>query len=115
MEITVNKKDLLDALITNRDEHVLTFQKAIEKYRFKAIEFFTEQLDIISSGGEVERYMRLPLPEEHTDDFDRAIQMVEWHQGTEMILTDQQFEQFVRNRWGWHQTFITNTASYVSS
>lgn len=115
MEITVNKAKLLEVLQENRATHVETFQRAIEKYRVKALEFFEEQIAIIKAGGEPERGMRLPLPEEHTDDFDRAIKMVDWHQGSTMNLTDDQFEQFVENRWGWHRTFIANTTSYVQT
>lgn len=114
MDITVEKTALLDALRTNRTAHVELFQQAIEKYRLKAIAWFEDSILTIKQGGEVQVQLRLPIPEEHTDDFDRAIEMIEWHQGDSIELTEHQFENFVRNRWDWHRTFTSNTASYVS-
>lgn len=115
MDYHVNKDRLIDQLAENRAKHVEAYQLAIEKYRAKAIEFFNEAIDKVKAGGEVERALRLPMPEEHTEDFDRAIEGLSWHQGEFVDLDEFKFEQLVRNRWGWHQTFTSNTTSYLSS
>lgn len=115
MQITVDKTQLLTTLQDNRETHARIFQIAIEKYREQAIEQFTASIDKIKAGGDVDRYMVLPVPEEHTDDFDRAIAMVEWHQGDTMELTEVMFQQYVRNEWAWHKNFLANTASYAGA
>jgi len=53
------------------------------------------------------------MPEEHTADFDRAIEALEWHTGDEIELEEHQFEELVRNQWGWHRAFMANTTSYL--
>lgn len=113
MHFTVKKAELIQTLQANRTIHAAQYQTAIEKYRLRAIEFFNEAIDKIKAGGEPERYLNLPVPEEHTEDFDRAIEALEWHTEPTIELDDHQFDELVRNRWGWHRTFVANTTSYL--
>lgn len=115
MEFTVSKTSLIETLKKNKTEHTDAYQKAIIKYRDKALEWFTQNIEIVRNGGQIEHYLRIPVPEEHTEDFDRAIEGLEWHSGDEINLTESQFEQLVRNKWGWHNTFTANTSSYLAS
>lgn len=111
--ITVNVPDLLVTLTENRDSHRATFDKAMEVFRVKAIEVLDEQIKAIQRGGVPDRYLRLPVPEEHTSDYDRAIEMLRWHQGDSIELTEGEFTQYVQDDWGWRQSFMSNTTSYT--
>lgn len=113
MDIVVKKTELLATLQTNREEHARMYQEAIEKFRERAMAWFNEQVDALKAGKDPERNLPLPRPEEHTDDYDRAIEMMTWDTGEDVKLDDFQFDQFVRNQWGWHRSFITNTTSYL--
>ena len=111
--ITVDKAKLMQTLVENRAKHRDTYFKAIEVYRAKAIEIFEEQLEALKAGKLPERSLRLPLPEEHTADYDRAVEMLHWHEGDTVELTEREFAQYVQDDWGWRQTFTANTTSYV--
>lgn len=114
MLIKVNKAKLLQTLRGNQFDHKAQYDKAIEVYRTKALEHFNACIDKIKDGGEVEHYLRLPVPEEHTEDYSRAISMMDWHVGDYVELEEEQFEAYIRNKWGWHKTFFANTGSYLA-
>jgi rubrerythrin len=111
--ITVKTDDLVATLIANREKHRDTFEKALDAFKAKSIEVLFEQIEAIRKGGLPDRYLRLPVPEEHTADYDRAISMLAWHTEDTIELTETEFTQYVQDDWGWRQSFITNTASYT--
>ena len=65
------------------------------------------------NGRPIDRYFRLPEPEDHTVDFDTALDMLEWEVGETVELDERTFRRLVRNEWAWRETFAANTASYV--
>lgn len=113
METVVVPKDkLLETLTTNRDAHRAAFESALEGYRKRAVELLEEHIERISKG-KVERVLvSLPVPEDHTDDYDRAITSLEWSVFDEVELTIREFDQYVRDNWSWKQEFATTTAMY---
>lgn len=113
LTITVNKADLANTLSANREAHAAAFQIAIEKYRERLIQELNDRLDLVKAGKDIDLYFRLPVPEEHTADFDMAIQMLRWDTGDTIALTEGQFSEYVMNNWGWAKTFAGNTMSYV--
>ena len=112
--ITVVKADLLDTLRSNRDEHRSMFIKAQEKYREAMIEELDRALQEAREGGRIQRAFALPIPEDHTDDFDTAIEMLEWDQGKTVELSQRDFLTYVKNDWGWQASFAATTQSYLA-
>lgn len=113
-EITVGVQQLLETLKENREKHRETFEEAVEKYRLKAIEVFEENIDHIKEGGQVRQGLFLPEPEDHTRDYDQAIQMLEWHETGSIKLSRIEFQQLVQDDWGWKQSWMQNTVSYAA-
>jgi hypothetical protein len=112
--INVVKADLIETLRKNREEHQAIFEKAQEVYRDQMIAELNRALNEAKTGGKIIRSFRLPVPENHTEDFDTAIQMLEWHTETHVELTIREFTQYVENKWGWQQSFAGNTEAYVA-
>jgi len=112
--ITVNKANLIETLILNRDEHRAIFEKATTAYRAKVIEALDRALADAKAGGDLRTYINLPVPEDHTDEFDTAIAMLEWDTADTVELTRGEFQQYVENQWGWRASFAANTMSYSS-
>lgn len=110
--ITVDKAKLIETLKTNRDEHRAIFDKAMEVYADKMIEELERRVREIKAKSKIRRGFSLPEPEDHTADFDTAIQMLEWDTGDEVELSFGEFQQYVQNEWRWQQSFAANTASY---
>jgi len=110
--ITVPKGELIATLRQNRDEHRELFLKAQEVYREQMIAELDRALTEAKNGGRIIRSFRLPIPEDHTDDFDTAIGMLEWDTGDTVKLTQREYMTYVKNEWGWQQSFRANTMSY---
>lgn len=121
MKVSISRDELLAKLRENRTKHVETYEAAMEVYRLRLVTEFEArlaQLDLSDTPeliAAVETYVKLPKPEVHADDYDRAISMVNWHQGDTIELEEHQFAELVMDQWGWHKSFISNTTSYVSS
>ena len=110
--ITVDKEDLLATLRDNRQQHREIFERAQVVYREKVIEELDRALDDAKNGRKIIRHIALPEPEDHTKDFDTAIQMLEWDTAETVTLDRRDFARFVQNRWEWDQTFRQNTVGY---
>lgn len=112
-EITVGKAKLMATLQANREAHAAIFRRAIERYRVLAIATFEDYVAQVKAGKPVPRVLQLPIPEEHTEDYDRAILMLEWETYDEVQLTMVEFAQYVQDKWGWHAAFTANSTSYT--
>jgi hypothetical protein len=111
--IRVKKDDLIATLRGNRDIHRETFLKAQDVYREKVIAAFEERLEAARNGEKILTYINLPEPEDHTDAFNTAINMLEWEIGDEVDLDRRDFQRFVQNQWEWGASFAANTGSYL--
>ncbi len=114
LPIVIKKDDLLAQLYTNRAEHRSIFVKAIERYRIVAVEMLQKRIDDIKAVKSTDTYVHLPVPEDHTDDYDRAIRMLERHQLDTVDLTEATYRQFMDDDWDWKERWAGTTASYVS-
>lgn len=113
--IEVNKADLEQALRVNRDEHVTIYQKALEAYKVKVRAWLEDNLAYIEAGefDKVRRTCPYPTPEEHTEDFQRVIDMLGWDIHTTYELNERDFQCYVQNEWDWNRSFMANTAAYL--
>lgn len=112
--ITVEKDQLLRTLRENRDRHRELFDKAQIVYRDQMIEELDRALQEARNGGKIIRAFSLPVPEDHTSDFDTAINMLTWDTADTVELTHPEFRTYVENEWGWQQSFHANTVAYAA-
>ena len=78
-EVVVNKGELLSVLRHNRAGHREVFLKAQEGFRDRAIAELDRSLADARAGRDVRLIVHLPKPEDHTEDYDREIRMLEMH------------------------------------
>lgn len=110
--ITVDKGPLLATLRKNRDAHRAIFEEALEGYRKKAIEVFEDRLAQIKSGKGFQSYVSLAEPDDHTNDYDVAIAMIEMSVHDQIELDELSFRQFVRDEWQWKKQFLMTNSGY---
>lgn len=114
--ITIVKKDeLLERIRANRATHRQIFEEAIEGYRTAAVQALNEKIDEVKSGRIVSILVKLPVPEDHTDEYDRVIDMLEMDQRDEIELDEYTFAQYVRDDWGWKDHFVTTNSRYSAT
>lgn len=109
-EIIVDKKKLIDILKTNREAHRKVFEEALEGWKIAATKEI-ERLAAEAKAGKLKNaYLSLPRPDDHTPDYDRAIQMLELDISSTVELDEHEFSQYVQDDWGWkHQWAVANT------
>ncbi len=112
--IVVDKEQLLVALKSNRDEHEAIFIDAQKGYRAKVIQELDKMLQAARDGGPIKTYVQLDAPTNQTEDYNRAIQMLQWSVDDKHELTELEFNQFVLNVWSWSGLCDTTNAAYTT-
>ncbi len=108
--VRVNKTELLAKVKKNRDDHHGLFVKAQEGFRARAVEELDEMLKLAQHGKEIRQYLGLTAPQDHTSEYDRAIEMLEMSQDDVVEIDHETFVQLVRNEWAWfNQATVTNS------
>lgn len=113
--VTVNKDELLAILKTNRDQHQTIFQQALTGYKAEAVRQLKRHLAEVESGRVKAVNVMLPVPENHTKDYDRAIRMVEMSVDTQLEIDEASFGQYVMDDWRWKRQFLTSSSAYSTA
>lgn len=114
-DITVDKGALLQILRENREQHRALFEEALEGYRKRAIEDLEQHIERIKAGKVEKVFVELPLPQDHTRDYDRVIRMLEMHLGEQIVLDEHTFQNFVEDDWSWTRQFLMSAGRYSES
>ena len=99
--VTVNRGVLLAKVLVNRTAHTNEYAAAMAEYRKAAIAEYQHYIGEIQQEGKVPRNLSLPEPEDHTRDYDRAIDMLDMSVVQEIELMAHEFNQLVRDEWEW--------------
>jgi hypothetical protein len=109
----VNKAELIEKLTENRGEHRALYDKAIEGYRKAALAELNSLVDAVKAGKTPRLYVSLPVPTDHTDDYDLALEMLVWSTDATVEVDMQSFRSYVLDDWGWKSDFLSTSSSYV--
>jgi hypothetical protein len=113
--VTVKKDELLKVLEENRAKHRALFEEAQVSYRKRVIKELDRRLEDAKAGRKFNTYISLPVPEDHTEDYDTEIRMLELEVAEEVKISGRQFTQLVMDDWGWKASFTANTVAYTAS
>lgn len=114
--VKVEKGDLLARLKDNRQQHEQAFLTAYEGYTQTLIEELEGKLAQVKAGKTPKDrvYINAVRPENHTDDYDDAIDMLEMADDKVIEMTQSQFRQYARDDWGWKQQWTTSNSAYIA-
>lgn len=112
-EITVNKKELIDKIKANRAEHATVFEAALEGYKTFVLEQLEKRIERLRKGKTIEENLRYLVPQDHTDEYDRVIDMLEMHLEDDITLDIGLYAQYVDNDWDWARNFAASNSSYT--
>ena len=115
LTINVRRTELLEALKENRDLHGAAFEKAKAGYVRVERRHLLEALDRLDRGEMINRILGNVPPENHTSDYDDAIDMMMWSTDDIVELTQQQFKQYVKDDWGWKNQWVTSNSMYLEA
>lgn len=113
-EVVVNKDKLRETLQANLVKHRQIFDEALEGYQKRSIELLEQHIDRIRKGKVEKIIVSLPIPEDHTDDYEKALLTLDWTVFNEVVLSIREFDMYVRDNWAWKNEFITNSSMYTA-
>ena len=112
-QVTINKAELLNVLTENRGKHRDKFLAAQQAYRARVIEILDARLADAREGREINMAFKLPVPQDHTSDYDTEIRMLNMEVANQVTLRDHEFEQLVMDNWSWTPAFAATNAVYA--
>ena len=102
-------------MLKNRDEHCKIFEEALDGYRKTAISELETILERARTGKRVvEVSVHLPMPRDHTREYDAVIKMLELTADATVLLDQQEFTQYVMDDWDWMRDFLVASRTYGS-
>lgn len=110
--ITVDKQELLETLQRNLEKHVAEYEEAISRYPGTVAASLRKRADAIDRGEEVNLAFNLPKPRSYADEYEDAIQMLQWEQKDSVDLDQTQFKNLVQDEWHWKDGFSATTQFY---
>jgi hypothetical protein len=113
--VRVSKVKILKALRENREEHRAAFEDALDGWHEQVQAALKEQLKRVREDKRHNPQWYLPMPQDHTRDYDHAIELLEYSLDEEFELSAREFAQFVRDDWGWKGDFVTSVNTYSAS
>lgn len=114
--IKVPKEQLVRQIEENMLTHREEFEKAWDGYRAKYVKNIENILDAAKDskrGAELVHFINLTAPQDHTEDYERALKMLEWDTEQMVELSQQEFTQYVQDNWGWKEQFRTTNSMYT--
>lgn len=111
-EIRVPKATLIRKMQENREKHSQIVEEAQVGYRKAVIERLDEMLADAKAGRHVDQYLSLPIPDDHTADYDTVIGMLEMDINDFVDLDQSQYRQWVEDNWGWRDQFLASNSVY---
>lgn len=107
-----NREDVLNKLRENREKHATIVIEARQGYVDAAMKALEKRLGRLREGKITDLVFQLRPPVDHTDDYDTAIRMMEWHKAETIELTATDFRCYIEDNWGWKRQFLASNALY---
>jgi hypothetical protein len=109
--VASGKKEEFEFALNNTVQHfIFSFNKnarAIEDKR-------EDRMGPLTTSFTYNQTWPLKYPENHLDDYNRTIAMLELSVADKVKLTASQFESYVMNNWSWKKSFSDSNAAYAS-
>jgi hypothetical protein len=110
--VTVKKDDLIEVVKKNRAEHRAIFEEAVIGYQTQCLELLEEHIKRLKKNSKYRVAINLPIPEDHTADYDRALTMLGMSVHDEIEMSEHDFAQYVMDDWGWQRAFLASSSNY---
>lgn len=107
------KTDVLkETLIKNKENHTKQFEEAWEGYCKFAAKELEKRLEAAKERKSFQIYIEVSVPENHTEDYERAIKMLDLHVEDTISLDSNEYTQYFEDKWRWSGKFQSDNATY---
>jgi hypothetical protein len=108
-------RQLIETIEANGQNHHKKFEEAFSAYRERVIEVLEQNLADAKAGRAIRTYIDMPIPEDHSIDYDIAIGMLQMALDageTTVDLSFDDYRRYVLDKWGWSEAFRATSQSY---
>ena len=95
-EITVSKAELIKRIKENKSAHEKAYAKAVTAYKKEALVQLTN-LTKKAKSGDLKLHLVITTPINNTEHYDKLIRMFEWEKADDVILSQQEFNEYVED------------------
>lgn len=111
--VRTNKGELINKLTENRKKHKLDFEKATHGYREELVKTLNSYLDKVNSGEAPLIAIRDTPPEDHSEEYDIALKMLEMSVDQVIELSYDDFRHMVLDDWEWKRHWSVANSKYL--
>lgn len=118
-EVKVTVEELLVKVRANREKHKEELADAMGEMLTDLAQYHYRQLELLKGDiddlDDVDTHFSFPVPEDHTEDYDQVITMLEMSVDKEITLDHHEFQQYVMDKWVWKNDHLRTMAFYSKS
>ncbi len=92
--------------------HLANFRAAHKAFREEVVAELRKRAEGIEAGNDVDLHFKMPEPQDHTNDYDTAIAMVQWSVEGTVEITYYDFQKYVLDQWDWTRRFSETVNHY---
>jgi hypothetical protein len=115
-EIKVDKEKTVAILIENREKHFVAQKKAMDGWKKQVVERLRATQTKIRNDEDIDDigiiFSDLAKPVNVLQEYDDAIEMFEMDTRDEITLTEEEFKQFIKDRWVWKANWSHSNSKY---
>lgn len=115
--VKVDKKELLEIVLKNRETHITQFEESLSDYKAAVIKVTTDNVKLAKSGDleKIKQIKHIPSePESYEQSYTRAIRMLELSVDAVITLDEYTFNNLVLDEWDWKKRFALSGSTYKS-
>ena len=110
------EKDKLSELDKNHKTTIKKMRKQLREQKASLKGQIKKELELVEKREKKGYlYMSNKYPEDHGDDYTGTIRRLELSVDKEIELDTKEFDQYVRNKWEWRESFLLSNTGYANS
>lgn len=113
MNVNVSRRVLLEKVSLNREAHRAVLEEALAGWRRVARQELTILTDKVGQEKYPRLHVNLPLPEDHSGEYDAAISMLEASVDDTIEISFDDYRQLALDQWGWKRDWVGTTSTYL--
>jgi len=106
LKALMDRTKLLDIVQKNKIRHEEMCKEAIEGFKTRALKALTDVTAKLEAGDVCDVNIHMPCPEDHTQDYARAIAMLEMTEQDIIELDEGDFAKLVQDEWDWAENWV---------
>jgi len=112
--VKLTKDELLHNVRENLDKHKVDVAEALSLRRGTIAKTFANLLEEMEFDVDFQpkEHLSFPMPKDHSEDYKKAIRMIEMTTDEVIELTESQFDKLVMDNWGWKSDLIATSSVY---